>query len=135
MRKSTSAIKEIKRRYERDVIAGHLIMHYGDCNIYINGVCTCGLLDALRPLVNDAKTLYPKYWEERKRHDAILSTKYAKHAKGSKSDEVSDEDFKRAMNVMMKQTTYTQKCSTCGRKHLKGTMCPNCFGTTRQRKS
>ena len=36
---------EVKRRYQRDVIAGKLIVHYGDCYFYAADVniCTCGL--------------------------------------------------------------------------------------------
>ncbi len=64
---SEEQIQRIKDRYFRKVIAHPegAIVHYGDCHIYGNYVCHCGLHADLQWIdYEEAIKLYPKYEEE-----------------------------------------------------------------------
>ena len=60
-------IAYIKKNHEREVMAGKMVCHDGDCGIYGCNVpvCTCGLLHKLLPFAasypEEAIELYPKY--------------------------------------------------------------------------
>lgn len=57
--------ERIKARYFRPVIAHPegAVVHHGDCNVYTQKICTCGLLHDLLPVMS-AGEIYPKFDEE-----------------------------------------------------------------------
>jgi hypothetical protein len=59
----------VKSRYERDVIAGRIVTHHGDCSIYRVRICTCGLLDLLAYDPENANKIYSKFTEQHGEQD------------------------------------------------------------------
>lgn len=66
-------MNEIEKRYLRKTInqPDGVITHHGDCWMYINNVCTCGLLHDLVILENSLD-LYPEFNEEFAKHENNL---------------------------------------------------------------
>ncbi len=56
---------QLQRFYRKTVASPEdWIRHDGDCYIWSNKVCTCGLLHTLLPMSEQQEKYYPKYWEE-----------------------------------------------------------------------
>ena len=71
-------IDDIYNRYKRKVIAypDPVVTHFGDCDIYAVGICTCGLLSDLGYLHSfekvDLKKIYPDYDRDYKKHKKAM---------------------------------------------------------------
>lgn len=48
--------------------------HDGDCNIFVEGICTCGLLHILKSIGENPSDIYPAYDVEMSKHTKALAS-------------------------------------------------------------
>lgn len=95
----------IKGRYFRKTIAvpKGSIVHDGDCQVFRVHICTCGLLHTLMPYPEDAKRLYPKYWDEVARQDMLLDHIFENdELREMKPKKLSKEEIKSNLTLLRK---------------------------------
>lgn len=84
--KNNKYYREIKKRYFRQTIAhpDGEITHDGDCDVYPNEICTCGLLHTFRRFPGEVQNIFPRYKAQLDRHEEMLYSVAENHRKGKR---------------------------------------------------
>lgn len=62
-----------EERTKRWRVKDGVLIHDGDCRAWGDfGLCTCGLIHHLMPMVEDATKLMPDFWEQRAKHEEAI---------------------------------------------------------------